>query len=187
MQMATAQYTPKDVVGDLGGMPVTIPRHMAEFVGLDLEMTFMESYHEVLDVIEEVFLSIFDGLNQRCRAEIEAVRALTPHLAFQTAQKKLFSFSRYPFTTRSRHPPLVSFRLENRSLTRITWIFFELRSVLMQFSTPSIVGYSRAPRTTAAGRLRVCFDCESVVRFTYDATRDAGADRYISRAAGVRV
>tara|TARA_Y100000758_G_scaffold289976_2_gene243156 strand:+ start:1414 stop:2370 length:957 start_codon:yes stop_codon:yes gene_type:complete len=32
MQMATAQYTPKDVVGDLGGMPVTIPRHMAEFV-----------------------------------------------------------------------------------------------------------------------------------------------------------
>lgn len=32
MQMATAQYTPKDVVGNLGGMPVTIPRHMAEFV-----------------------------------------------------------------------------------------------------------------------------------------------------------
>lgn len=32
MQMATAQYTPKDVVGDLGGMPVTIPRHLAEFV-----------------------------------------------------------------------------------------------------------------------------------------------------------
>jgi hypothetical protein len=31
-QMAAAQYTPKDVVGDLGGMPVTIPRHMAEFV-----------------------------------------------------------------------------------------------------------------------------------------------------------
>ncbi|WP_338284389.1 hypothetical protein [Limnobacter thiooxidans] len=30
--MATAQYTPKDVVGDLGGIPVTIPRHLAEFV-----------------------------------------------------------------------------------------------------------------------------------------------------------
>ncbi len=53
-------------------------RHMTEFVGLDLEMTFMESYHEVLDVIEEVFLSIFDGLNQRCRAEIEAVRRQYP-------------------------------------------------------------------------------------------------------------
>ena len=31
-EMALAQYTPKDVVGDLGGMPVTIPRHMAELV-----------------------------------------------------------------------------------------------------------------------------------------------------------
>ena len=31
-QMAAAQYTARDVVGDLGGMPVTIPRHMAEFV-----------------------------------------------------------------------------------------------------------------------------------------------------------
>jgi hypothetical protein len=31
-QFVAAQYTSKDVVGDLGGMPVTIPRHMAEFV-----------------------------------------------------------------------------------------------------------------------------------------------------------
>jgi hypothetical protein len=31
-QMVAAQYTPKDVVGDVGGMKVTIPRHMAEFV-----------------------------------------------------------------------------------------------------------------------------------------------------------
>jgi len=31
-RMVSAQYTPRDVVGDMGGMPVTIPRHMAEFV-----------------------------------------------------------------------------------------------------------------------------------------------------------
>lgn len=31
-QMVAAQYTPKDVVGDLGGMTVLIPRHMAEYV-----------------------------------------------------------------------------------------------------------------------------------------------------------
>lgn len=30
--MAVAQYTPKDVVGDLGGMKVTIPRHIPELV-----------------------------------------------------------------------------------------------------------------------------------------------------------
>ncbi len=30
--MAAAQYAPRDVVGDLGGVPVTIPRHFANFV-----------------------------------------------------------------------------------------------------------------------------------------------------------
>ncbi|KAL1498912.1 hypothetical protein AB1Y20_013434 [Prymnesium parvum] len=53
-------------------------RHMTEFTGLDLEMTFNDDYHEVLDVIEGVFLHIFEGLNQRCKAEIEAVRAQYP-------------------------------------------------------------------------------------------------------------
>ena len=31
-EMAAAQYAPRDVVGDLGGVPVTIPRHFANFV-----------------------------------------------------------------------------------------------------------------------------------------------------------
>uniref|UniRef100_A0A7S4BY92 aspartate--tRNA ligase n=1 Tax=Chrysotila carterae TaxID=13221 RepID=A0A7S4BY92_CHRCT len=53
-------------------------RHMTEFVGLDLEMTFNESYHEVLSLLEEVFISIFEGLNARCKREIEAVRAQYP-------------------------------------------------------------------------------------------------------------
>jgi hypothetical protein len=35
LEMAAAQYTPKDVVGDLGGMKVTIPRHIAEYVEYD--------------------------------------------------------------------------------------------------------------------------------------------------------
>ncbi len=34
-QMAAARYTPKDVVGDLGGMPVTIARHIPQFVEYD--------------------------------------------------------------------------------------------------------------------------------------------------------
>lgn len=32
LRMIMASYTPRDVVGDLGGMPVLIPRHMAELV-----------------------------------------------------------------------------------------------------------------------------------------------------------
>ena len=53
-------------------------RHMTEFTGLDLEMTFKDHYHEVLTVLEEVFLHIFEGINARCGAEIKAVRAQYP-------------------------------------------------------------------------------------------------------------
>ncbi len=33
--MAAAHYSPRDVVGDLGGVPVTIPRHFANYVEYD--------------------------------------------------------------------------------------------------------------------------------------------------------
>jgi len=47
------------------------PRHMTEFTGLDIEMTFFESYHEVLDVLDEMFISIFDYLNENFANEID--------------------------------------------------------------------------------------------------------------------
>lgn len=53
-------------------------RHMTEFTGLDMEMTFKDNYHEVLEVLEGLFLHIFEGLNARCQKEIEAVRAQYP-------------------------------------------------------------------------------------------------------------
>ena len=51
---------------------------MTEFTGLDLEMTFKDDYHEVLDVLEGVFLHIFEGINERCANELEAVREQYP-------------------------------------------------------------------------------------------------------------
>ena len=53
-------------------------RHLCEFTGMDLEMAFNEHYDEVLDVLGELFISIFDGLNETCKSEIEAVRAQHP-------------------------------------------------------------------------------------------------------------
>ena len=41
-EMALAQYTPKDVVGDLGGMKVLIPRHYPEYVEYDGDPGFGE-------------------------------------------------------------------------------------------------------------------------------------------------
>jgi len=53
-------------------------RHMTEFTGLDLEMTFKDHYHEVLDVLSGLFNHIFEGLNTRFATEIEAVRRQYP-------------------------------------------------------------------------------------------------------------
>jgi len=51
---------------------------MTEFTGLDLEMTFLEHYSEVLDVLDRTFNAVFDGLNQRFPTELEAVRKQHP-------------------------------------------------------------------------------------------------------------
>jgi hypothetical protein len=45
-EMALAQYTSKDVIGDLGGMKVRIPRHYAEYVEYDDDPGFGEKRKE---------------------------------------------------------------------------------------------------------------------------------------------
>ncbi|KAI7865559.1 hypothetical protein BDF14DRAFT_1823102 [Spinellus fusiger] len=49
-------------------------RHMTEFMGLDLEMAFEEHYHEVVDLLDELFVFIFTNLKSRFGKEIEAVK-----------------------------------------------------------------------------------------------------------------
>ena len=37
-------------------------RHLTEFVGLDMEMTFSYHYHEVIQMIGAMFINLFKGL-----------------------------------------------------------------------------------------------------------------------------
>lgn len=53
-------------------------RHMTEFVGLDLEMTIEEHYHEVLDLLDSLFISIFKGLQSQFSHEIETIKKQHP-------------------------------------------------------------------------------------------------------------
>ncbi|KAH0613251.1 uncharacterized protein H6S33_009631 [Morchella sextelata] len=53
-------------------------RHMTEFTGLDLEMAFEEHYHEVIEVLESLFVFIFNGLRERFAKEIAIVREQYP-------------------------------------------------------------------------------------------------------------
>ena len=45
-------------------------RHLTEFTGLDLEMAFENNYHEVMDVIDKMFLFIFKGIQKNYRKEV---------------------------------------------------------------------------------------------------------------------
>ncbi|KAJ4410681.1 hypothetical protein N0V82_009160 [Gnomoniopsis sp. IMI 355080] len=59
------------------------PRHMTEFTGLDIEMEIEESYHEVIYMLEGVFLYIFRNLEARCKDEIALVRSIYPSEPFK--------------------------------------------------------------------------------------------------------
>jgi aspartyl-tRNA synthetase len=50
-------------------------RHLCEFTGLDVEMEIFEHYTEVLDVLDALFVAIFDGLESRYAPELATVRA----------------------------------------------------------------------------------------------------------------
>ncbi|KAF2152972.1 aspartyl-tRNA synthetase [Myriangium duriaei CBS 260.36] len=54
-------------------------RHMTEYTGLDLEMAIDEHYHEVVRVLDVVFKTIFRGIYERCRAEIDILKKHFPH------------------------------------------------------------------------------------------------------------
>ena len=53
-------------------------RHLTEFIGLDLEMAIEEHYHEVMELLDGLFLHIFRSLRENNRNEIEIVRKQFP-------------------------------------------------------------------------------------------------------------
>ena len=64
-------------------------RHLCEFIGLDFEMEIQEHYFEVLEVVEGVFHSIFEGLEKFCKKELEDVGSQYPFEPFKFAPKML--------------------------------------------------------------------------------------------------
>lgn len=54
-----------------------------QFTGLDIEMEIEESYHEVIYMLEGVFLYIFRNLEERCKDEIALVRTVYPSEPFK--------------------------------------------------------------------------------------------------------
>ncbi|KAI3872285.1 hypothetical protein MKX03_021407 [Papaver bracteatum] len=65
------------------------PRHLCEFTGLDVEMVIMENYSEVMDLVGCLFVAIFDGLNENCKQELEAIRKQYPFEPLKYRRKTL--------------------------------------------------------------------------------------------------
>lgn len=51
---------------------------MTEFTGLDLEMVIEEHYHEVVDMLDNLFLYIFKGLTSQYAKEIAIIQKQFP-------------------------------------------------------------------------------------------------------------
>jgi len=64
-------------------------RHLCEFTGLDFEMAINEHYYEALDVMADMFVSIFDGLNENFRHELMLVSQQYPYEPLQYSRKHL--------------------------------------------------------------------------------------------------
>jgi len=58
-------------------------RHLCEFTGLDMEMCFKEHYFEVLDMLGEMFVHIFDGLDKRFKTELNVIKSQYPFEDFK--------------------------------------------------------------------------------------------------------
>mmetsp|Transcript_137364 Transcript_137364/g.342578 ORF Transcript_137364/g.342578 Transcript_137364/m.342578 type:complete len:772 (-) Transcript_137364:118-2433(-) len=88
-------------------------RHMTEFTGLDIEMTFKDHYHEVLEVLDGLFNHIFEGLNSRFKREIDAVREQYPFedLKWKYPCKRL-TFKEAIGLLRSKGPAVLEKRLK---------------------------------------------------------------------------
>jgi aspartyl-tRNA synthetase len=88
-------------------------RHMTEFTGLDIEMTFKDHYHEVLEVLDGLFNHIFTGLNERFSREIEAVRKQYPfeNLKWKYPCKR-FTFKEAVALLRQKGPAILEARMK---------------------------------------------------------------------------
>lgn len=50
-------------------------RHLTEFTGLDMEMTIKEHYFEVLDLLSNLLVFLFQGLEKEYKKELDVIKA----------------------------------------------------------------------------------------------------------------
>ncbi|PON65615.1 Aspartyl-tRNA synthetase, archaeal-type [Parasponia andersonii] len=64
-------------------------RHLCEFTGLDVEMEIKNHYFEVMDIVDRLFVAMFDSLTKNCVKELEAVSRQYPFEPLKYLRKTL--------------------------------------------------------------------------------------------------
>ena len=73
-------------------------RHLTEFIGLDVEMGFIESASDVMDLQEKMLRDIFSGVKKRCSKELE-ILGITELEMGEAYPATIFSNMKFPRIT----------------------------------------------------------------------------------------
>ncbi|PWA89950.1 class II aminoacyl-tRNA and biotin synthetases superfamily protein [Artemisia annua] len=65
------------------------PRHLCEFTGLDVEMEIKGHYSEVMDIVDSLFVDMFDKINEECQQDLEAIMKQYPFKPLKYLKKTL--------------------------------------------------------------------------------------------------
>ncbi|THF93962.1 hypothetical protein TEA_002031 [Camellia sinensis var. sinensis] len=85
-------------------------RHLCEFTGLDVEMEIKEHYSEVMDIVDRLFVAMFDSLNEKCQKELEAIGKQYPFEPLKSKIPSIKWYQRRPSTKRQdSNFPLATF------------------------------------------------------------------------------
>ncbi|MCL5011066.1 MAG: aspartate--tRNA(Asn) ligase [Patescibacteria group bacterium] len=69
--------------------PSVTTRHMSEFLGMDAEMGFIESWEEIMETADAVIKNIFKTLEQKCPAQLTLLNATMPLVTDKTPRLKM--------------------------------------------------------------------------------------------------
>ncbi len=69
--------------------PSVTTRHLSEYVSLDAEMGFIDSYEDVMNIVEKVIREIFKALGEQCPNELKLFGAELPKLSKEIPKIKM--------------------------------------------------------------------------------------------------
>jgi len=69
--------------------PSVTTRHICEYISLDAEIGFIDSYQEIMETVERVIRGIFSGLDKNCSQELALFKAKLPKLSEKIPQIKM--------------------------------------------------------------------------------------------------